>query len=94
MLFGSLQTVAADRIGLNPVQMAAANTAAGALGHIISTASMVVAGVACGLVGGSITPIYKRVIGYALVLLLAFCAWDTLIAFAFPSFIPTAPYLP
>lgn len=93
VLFGSLQTVAADRIGLNPVQMAAANTAAGALGHIISTASMVVAGVACGLVGGTITPIYKRVILYALALIVLFGGWNCLVAYAFPDFIPTAPYL-
>jgi len=93
VLFGSLQTVAADRLGYNPVQLAASNVAGGILGHIISTASMVVACVATGESGKDITGVYRNVAGYAVVLIALFSVWNLAVALAFPGFIPTAPYL-
>jgi L-lactate permease len=89
VLFGSLQTVAADRLGYNPVQLAASNVAGGILGHIISTASMVVTGDS----GKNIVHVYKAVAGYAIVLIAVYAVWNLAIALAFPGFIPTAPYL-
>jgi L-lactate permease len=87
-----MQTVAADKIGLNPVQMAAANETAGCIGHIISTASMVVAAVAVGGDGKSITHIVKAVLPFGLGVGVMFALWNTLVAYAFPDFIPTSPY--
>jgi len=92
VLFGSMQTVAADKIGLNPVQMAAANETAGCIGHIISTASMVVAAVAVGGDGKSITHIVKTMLPFGLGVGVMFALWNTLVAYAFPDFIPTSPY--
>jgi hypothetical protein len=92
VLFGSMQTVAADKIGLNPVQMAAANETAGCIGHIISTASMVVAAVAVGGDGKSITHIVKAMLPFGLGVGVMFALWNTLVAYAFPDFIPTSPY--
>ena len=42
-LFGSLQTIAAKRAGLNPVLMAAANSSGGVMGKMIDAQSIVVA---------------------------------------------------
>jgi lactate permease len=46
VLFGSLQTVSAGRIGLSPVLMAAANSSGGVMGKMIDAQSIVVASTA------------------------------------------------
>ena len=47
-LFGSLQVITANRLGLNPVLMAAANSAGGVMGKMIDAQSIIVA---CAAVG-------------------------------------------
>lgn len=89
VIFGSLQVVAANAIGLNPVQMAATNTAAGQIGHIISTSSMVIAAVASGQSAKSIGPIAKSVIGYGIAEMVLFGCWNLLVAHVFPQLIPS-----
>ncbi len=46
VLFGSLQTISAGRLGLNPVLMAAANSSGGVMGKMIDAQSIVVASTA------------------------------------------------
>jgi len=48
-LFGSLQVITSNRLGLSPVLMAAANSAGGVMGKMISAQSVVVACAAVGL---------------------------------------------
>jgi lactate permease len=48
-LFGSLQVVTANRLGLNPALMASANSAGGVMGKMISLQSIAVAAAAAGL---------------------------------------------
>lgn len=48
-LFGSLQVVTADRLGLNPVLMAASNSSGGVMGKMISLQSIAVAAAATGM---------------------------------------------
>jgi L-lactate transport len=48
-LFGTLQVVTANRLGLNPVLMAAANSSGGVLGKMISLQSIAVAAAATGM---------------------------------------------
>ncbi|MGD1095271.1 MAG: L-lactate permease [Bryobacteraceae bacterium] len=48
-LFGPLQTVTANRLGMNPVLMAAANSAGGVMGKMISLASIAVASAATSM---------------------------------------------
>ncbi|MCU1321086.1 MAG: L-lactate transport [Acidobacteriaceae bacterium] len=48
-LFGNLQVVTAGRLGLNPVLMAAANSAGGVMGKMISLQTIAVAAAATGL---------------------------------------------
>src|SRR5207237_8987325 len=47
-LFGSLQVITANRLGLSPVLMAAANSAGGVMGKMIGAQSIIVA---CAAVG-------------------------------------------
>ena len=51
VLFGGLQKVTAEQLGLNPVLTAAANTSGGVMGKMISPQSIAVACAATGLVG-------------------------------------------
>jgi len=48
-LFGNLQVVTASRLGLNPVLMAASNSAGGVMGKMISLSSIAVATCATGM---------------------------------------------
>jgi len=48
-LFGNLQVVSASRLGLDPVLMAAANSAGGVMGKMISLQSIAVAAAATGM---------------------------------------------
>jgi L-lactate transport len=48
-LFGNLQAVTANTLGLNPVLMASSNSAGGVMGKMISLQSIAVAGAATGL---------------------------------------------
>ncbi len=51
VLFGSLQTITASRLGLDPVLMAAANSSGGVMGKMIDAQSICVASTATGYVG-------------------------------------------
>ena len=51
VLFGSLQRITAERLGLSPVLMAAANSAGGVMGKMIDAQSIVVASTATRWVG-------------------------------------------
>ena len=48
-LFGGLQVVTANKLGMNPVLMAAANSAGGVMGKMISLTSIAVAAAATGM---------------------------------------------
>jgi lactate permease len=48
-LFGTLQVVTANQLGLNPVLMAAANSSGGVMGKMISLQSIAVAAAATGM---------------------------------------------
>jgi lactate permease len=50
-LFGSLQRVTAQRLGMNPVLLAAANSSGGVMGKMIDAQSICVASTATGWVG-------------------------------------------
>jgi lactate permease len=51
-LFGSLQRITAERLGLNPVLIVASNSTGGVMGKMIDAQSIVVAAVATGQTGG------------------------------------------
>ena len=51
VLFGNLQRITADKLGLSPILMASANTTGGVMGKMIDAQSIVVAAAATGEVG-------------------------------------------
>jgi lactate permease len=89
-LFGNLQRVTAERLGLSPILMAAANTSGGVMGKMIDAQSIVVAGAATQQVGNE-AAIFRAVLKHSLALV----ALVGLIVAAFarlaPRLIPGAP---
>src|SRR6266568_3691010 len=67
VLFGNLQVVSAQQMGMNPLLAAASNSSGGVMGKMIDAQSIVVAGVATGQVGHE-GPILRYVFWHSLVL--------------------------
>jgi lactate permease len=71
-LFGALQVQTATKAGLDPVLMAAANSSGGVLGKMISPQNLAIAAAAVGMAGRE-GDIFRKVIGWSLVLLAIMC---------------------
>ncbi|MEO6143336.1 MAG: L-lactate permease [Dermatophilaceae bacterium] len=68
-LFGALQVSAANKAGLSPALMAAANSSGGVLGKMVSPQNLAIAAAAVGM-SGKEGDIFRKVIGWSLGLLL------------------------
>lgn len=73
-LFAPLQVATADRIGVNPALLVAANTAGGTTAKVISPQSIAIAAGAVGLSGRE-GEILRASIGYSLGMLAFICVW-------------------
>jgi lactate permease len=71
-LFGALQVQTATKAGLDPLLLAAANSSGGVLGKMISPQNLAIAASAVGMAGKE-GDIFRRVVGWSLVLLLIMC---------------------
>jgi lactate permease len=71
-LFGALQVTAANDADLSPTLMAAANSSGGVLGKMISPQNLAIGAAAVGLAGKE-GDVFRRVLGWSLILLLAMC---------------------
>lgn len=71
-LFGALQVQTAAKAGLDPVLMAAANSAGGVLGKMVSPQNLAIAAAAVGMAGRE-GDIFRKVIGWSLLLLALMC---------------------
>jgi lactate permease len=71
-LFGALQVQTAKEAGLDEVLMAAANSSGGVLGKMISPQNLAIAAAAVGMAGRE-GDIFRKVIGWSLVLLVLMC---------------------
>jgi lactate permease len=71
-LFGALQVTAANDAGLSPTLLAAANSSGGVLGKMISPQNLAIGAAAVGL-AGSEGDLFRKVLGWSLVLILAMC---------------------
>ncbi len=71
-LFGALQVTAANDTGLSPTLMAAANSSGGVLGKMISPQNLAIGAAAVGLAGNE-GDLFRKVLGWSLVLILAMC---------------------
>ena len=67
VLFGSLQTLTAQQLGIAPVLMAAANSAGGVMGKMVAPQSIVVASTATGIYGSE-GSILRRVLLHSIAL--------------------------
>jgi lactate permease len=71
-LFGVLQTTAAKGAALDPTLLAAANSSGGVLGKMISPQNLAIGAAAVGMAGQE-GDLFRRVIGWSLLLLLIMC---------------------
>ncbi|MEV0050229.1 L-lactate permease [Saccharopolyspora shandongensis] len=71
-LFASLQQVAAQRVGVDPALLVAANTSGGVMGKMISPQNLAIVATAVGMAGSEAT-ILRNVLKWSVGLLLALC---------------------
>ncbi len=71
-LFGVLQVTAAKQAGLNPTLLAAANSSVGVLGKMVSPQNLAIGAAAVGLAGNE-GDLFRRVIGWSILLLAIMC---------------------
>ncbi len=71
-LFGALQVQAAAKANLDPVLMAASNSSGGVLGKMVSPQNLAIAAAAVAMAGQE-GVIFRKVIGWSLVMLLLMC---------------------
>jgi lactate permease len=71
-LFGVLQVSAAKEAGLDPTLLAAANSSGGVLGKMISPQNLAIGAGVVGL-GGREGDLFRRVVGWSILLLLIMC---------------------
>jgi len=83
VLFGSLQKITAEQIGLSPILMCAANTSGGVMGKMIAAQSIVVASSATNSYGNE-SRILRHVFFHSLVLASLIGVWVFLQAYVFP----------
>ncbi len=76
-LFGALQVQTAAKAGLDPLLLAAANSSGGVLGKMVSPQNLAIAAAAVGMAGQE-GVIFRKVLGWSLVLLLFMCIIVTL----------------
>jgi lactate permease len=82
VLFGGLQVVTAQQVGVSPVLMAAANSSGGVMGKMIDAQSIVVAGTATNAHGQE-GAILRKVFGHSLALACLMGVWVMLQAYVF-----------
>jgi len=89
-LFGNLQKVTAERLGISPILMAAANSSGGVMGKMIDAQSIVVAGAATQQVGNE-AAIFRVVLKHSLALVALVGLIVTAYAFLAPGWVPDSP---
>lgn len=86
-LFGKLQQVTAEQLGMNPVLTVAANSSGGVVGKMISPQSIAVAAAATTLVGRE-SELFKFTVKHSLAMLAAVIVIICLQAYVVPGMIP------
>jgi lactate permease len=87
-LFGNLQKVTAEQVGVSPVLMASANSAGGVMGKMIDAQSIVVASTSCRLEGRE-ADVFKAVFWHSIVLAALVGLLVMVYAYVMPWVIPT-----
>ncbi|HEY8909986.1 MAG TPA: lactate permease LctP family transporter [Desulfosporosinus sp.] len=87
-LFGKLQQVTAQQVGVNPILTIAANSSGGVVGKMISPQSIAVAAAATGLVGRE-SDLFRFTLKHSIFLLLIVCIMTYLQAYVLQGMMPT-----
>jgi lactate permease len=87
-LFGNLQVVTANALGLNPVLTASVNSAAGVMGKMISVQSIAVAVAATGMTSADESRLFRFTIKHSILLMVAMAIISMLYAYVFPWAVP------
>jgi len=87
-LFGNLQVVTANALGLNPVLTASVNSAAGVMGKMISVQSIAVAVAATGMSSDDESRLFRFTIKHSVLLMIVMGVVAMLYAYVFPSWVP------
>jgi lactate permease len=90
-LFGNLQVVTANALGLNPVLTASVNSAAGVMGKMISVQSIAVAVAATGMTADDESRLFRFTIKHSVLLMMAMGVISMLFAYVFSDFVPVIP---
>jgi lactate permease len=90
-LFGNLQVVTANALGLNPILMASVNSAAGVMGKMISVQSIAVAVAATGMTADDESRLFRFTIKHSVLLMMVMGIISMLFAYVFPGAVPVVP---
>ncbi|MGD8190887.1 lactate permease LctP family transporter [Brevibacillus ginsengisoli] len=86
-LFGNLQVVTGQQIGISPVLLVAANTSGGVMAKMLSPQSIAIAAAAVGLIGQE-SKLFSFTVKYSFAFLLVVAVMTYGLAFVIPGFIP------
>jgi lactate permease len=89
-LFGNLQVVTANALGLNPVLTASVNSAAGVMGKMISVQSIAVAVAATGMTSADESRLFRFTIKHSVLLMAIIGLIAMLFAYVVPAYVPIA----
>ena len=87
-LFGTLQVVTANALGLNPVLTASTNAATGVMGKMISLQSIAVAVAATGMASSEEGRLFRITLKHSIILALFMAGVTMLFAYVLPQFVP------
>lgn len=90
-LFGNLQVVTANALGLNPVLTASVNSAAGVMGKMISVQSIAVAVAATGMTSEDESRLFRFTIKHSVLLMIVMGFVAMAYAYVFPGWVPVVP---
>jgi lactate permease len=88
-LFGNLQVVTANALGLNPILTASVNSAAGVMGKMISIQSIAVAVAATGMTPADESRLFRFTIRHSVLLMIAMGLIALVFAYVLPGWVPT-----
>ena len=90
-LFGNLQVITANQIGLNPVLTASVNSAAGVMGKMIALPSIAVAVAATGLTSEDEGRLFRFTLRHSVALAGVVGVMAMMLAYVFPTLVPVLP---
>ena len=90
-LFGNLQVVTANALGLNPILTASVNSAAGVMGKMISVQSIAVAVAATNMSREDEGRLFRFTIKHSILLMLVMALLSLMYAYVFPGAVPAMP---